>query len=317
MTKHIMVSDNNTTAAIVWLCSTMPAPDKEALGAMLFDQPPARVQAEVARLEESLAAQPVAVLRPVRDRLLIDAVLRLRELDERDACYRALATILPALRPGGYASTAEVALNCSPTKRAQPGPQTVEGSCPEKNQESLKRIGGSNNDSFNMVLFDQALRSNWTAHADDERARSDLFACTVMALASVKPHDELEGMLAAQLVATHNAAMECYRRAMLGEQTFEGRDNNLKHAGKLSRSYGELLLALDKHRGKGQQKVIVEHVHVHRGGQAIVGAVTQGGGVPIETERQPHASRAITHEPGAPLPCPDPEREAVPVAGGS
>jgi hypothetical protein len=30
-------------------------------------------------------------------------------------------------------------------------------------------------------------------------------------------------MIAAQLVASHNAAMECYRRAMLPEKTFEGR----------------------------------------------------------------------------------------------
>ena len=31
--------------------------------------------------------------------------------------------------------------------------------------------------------------------------------------------------------------------------------------------------ALQRYRGKGQQKVTVEHVHVHAGGQAIVGAV--------------------------------------------
>jgi hypothetical protein len=34
--------------------------------------------------------------------------------------------------------------------------------------------------------------------------------------------DELEGMLAAQLIAAHKAVMECYRRAMLAAQTFEG-----------------------------------------------------------------------------------------------
>ena len=44
-------------------------------------------------------------------------------------------------------------------------------------------------------------------------------------------------MLAAQMVAAHNAAMECYRRAMLGEQTFEGRKENLTQANKLSRTY--------------------------------------------------------------------------------
>ncbi len=40
-------------------------------------------------------------------------------------------------------------------------------------------------------------------------------------------------MLAAQLLASHNAAMECYRRAMISEQTFEGRKENLNQANKL------------------------------------------------------------------------------------
>jgi hypothetical protein len=34
--------------------------------------------------------------------------------------------------------------------------------------------------------------------------------------------------------------------------------------------------ALNRHRGKGQQKVTVEHVHVHAGGQAVVGMVEWG-----------------------------------------
>src|SRR5216683_686288 len=86
-------------------------------------------------------------------------------------------------------------------------------------------------------------------------------------------------MIAAQLLAAHNASMECYRRAMIGEQTFEGRRENLSQANKLSRSYAVLLDALNRHRGKGQQKVTVEHVHVHSGGQAVVGMVeTPGGG---------------------------------------
>jgi hypothetical protein len=93
-------------------------------------------------------------------------------------------------------------------------------------------------------------------------------------LAGVQPKDELEGMLAAQLLASHNAAMECYRRAMISEQTFEGRKENLNQANKLSRTHTTLLEALNRHRGKGQQKVTVEYVHVHEGGQAIVGNVS-------------------------------------------
>jgi predicted Kef-type K+ transport protein len=36
----------------------------------------------------------------------------------------------------------------------------------------------------------------------------------------------------------------------------------LSQANKLSRTYAALLDALNRHRGKGQQKVTVEHVHV-------------------------------------------------------
>jgi hypothetical protein len=83
-------------------------------------------------------------------------------------------------------------------------------------------------------------------------------------------------MLAAQLIACHNAAMECYRRAMNSQLPL--RDCHLNQANKLSRTYTALLEALNRNRGKGQQKVTVEHVHVHQGGQAIVGHVQQSGG---------------------------------------
>src|SRR5215469_8252164 len=59
--------------------------------------------------------------------------------------------------------------------------------------------------------------------------------------------------------------MECYRRAMLPEQTFEGRHENLNQANKLSRTFAALIEALDRHRGKGQQRITVEHVNVHPG----------------------------------------------------
>ncbi len=108
--------------------------------------------------------------------------------------------------------------------------------------------------------------------------------------------------------------MECYRRGMIGEQTFEGRRENLNQANKLSRSFTTLLDALNKHRGKGQQKVTVEHVHVHQGGQAIVGAVeAPGGGKRKKSEEQPHA-KEITHAPQPTMRSADTERDAVPVA---
>lgn len=101
-------------------------------------------------------------------------------------------------------------------------------------------------------------------------------ARTIELYEDLKPADGLEGMLAIQMVGTHEAATECLRRAALQNQTFAGRDMNLKHATKLMALYAQQVAALDKHRGKGQQKVTVEHVHVAAGGQAIVGNIEAG-----------------------------------------
>ena len=181
-------------------------------------------------------------------------------------------------------------------------------------EETLKRVGGSQSDDWNNVLANQALQSLWIKHSDEEDARSAIQRGHRGAHRDA-PKDELEGMIAAQLIAAHNAAMECYRRAMIGEQTFEGRRENLNQANKLSRTYATLLDTLNRHRGKGQQKVTVEHVHVHAGGQAVVGMVeTPGGGDRPKLEDQPHAKQ-IAHAPQPAMWSADKEREPVPVAG--
>jgi hypothetical protein len=187
---------------------------------------------------------------------------------------------------------------------------------PDDLKGALKNFGGSRSDHWNRLLAYQACETLWLKHSDQE-TRDQQYSATVAGLAGIGPKDEFEGMIAAQLLAAHNAAMECYRRAMIDEQTFEGRRENLSQANKLSRTYAILLDALNRHRGKGQQKVTVEHVHVHAGGQAIVGAVTPGGGGKEKSEEQADAPRAITHEPSTPMRSPDPCREAVPIAGSA
>jgi hypothetical protein len=57
-------------------------------------------------------------------------------------------------------------------------------------------------------------------------------------LIGIGPKDEIEGMIAAQLLAARNAAMECYRRAMIREQT--GHSENLSQANRLYLSAPEI-----------------------------------------------------------------------------
>jgi hypothetical protein len=75
-----------------------------------------------------------------------------------------------------------------------------------------------------------------------------------------------------------------------------------------------MLEALNRYRGKGQQKVTVEHVTVNAGGQAIVGTVQAAGrGESREiVEEQPHA---LIPEPSAPMRSAHSKRKRLSRAG--
>jgi hypothetical protein len=171
--------------------------------------------------------------------------------------------------------------------------------------------GGSTSEAWNQRLIEQVLKASWLkGRAGDEKTVLGVAQATTGAMIDVAPTDALEGMAAAQLVAAHEASMECYRRAMLSEQSFEGRQEALNQANKLSRTWVTLLGALDKHRGKGQQKVTVEHVHVYEGGQAIVGQVE--GGSTSKQEGQAHAKQ-VTDAHESPMRSQDAQADVVPI----
>jgi hypothetical protein len=178
----------------------------------------------------------------------------------------------------------------------------------------LKHLGGSKSDEWNLMLCNQVIGAAWFGRNPQPEKQLDNQRTAILAfLAGVNPKDTIEGMMAAQLFASHAAAMECYRRAMLPDQSMEGKQMNLTLAAKLTRANAEQVAALSKHRGKGPQKVVVEHVHVYPGGQAIVGQVTPRGSGKI-SEAQPHA---VGYAERSPVRCEDQEREALPVAGNA
>lgn len=100
----------------------------------------------------------------------------------------------------------------------------------------------------------------------------------IAVLAELQPATVTEAMLAAQMVGTHRAAMMFLKNATKPEDSFDGRDRNVLRAMRLMRLFTEQIEAMSKLKGKsGQQRVVVEHVTVAAGGQAIVGAVMPGG----------------------------------------
>ncbi len=89
--------------------------------------------------------------------------------------------------------------------------------------------------------------------------------------------DQVESMLAAQMAAVHMATMTFARR-LAHVETIDQQDSAERAFNKLARTFAAQVEALRRHRTGGEQKVTVELVHVHQGGQAIVGNVAHGPG---------------------------------------
>jgi len=95
-------------------------------------------------------------------------------------------------------------------------------------------------------------------------------------IASIKPKDELETILAAQMAAVHAATMTQARR-LANAETIPQQDSNERALNKLARTFTTQMDALKRYRTGGEQKVTVHHVTVNEGGQAIVGTVERSG----------------------------------------
>jgi hypothetical protein len=100
------------------------------------------------------------------------------------------------------------------------------------------------------------------------------FALSV--IADIKPKDQMEAMLAAQMACVHIASMTFARR-LAHCDTVPQQDSVEKAYNKLLRTFTTQMEALRKYRTGGEQKVTVHHVQVNEGGQAIVGNVNSGG----------------------------------------
>jgi hypothetical protein len=176
----------------------------------------------------------------------------------------------------------------------------------------LKQETGSNLDRWSQTLMENVSAPNWN-RKDDVAVVVDRAQANMAAMAELNPTDPAEGMLIAQMITVYEAAMACIARASYPDQSIQCIDLFLKQATKLSRTYALLLETLNRHRGKGPQIIKVERVTVNDGGQAIVGAVTTGGGT-HKIEGTPHGldAHAISSSlprkveavrPAVPSPC--------------
>ena len=144
-------------------------------------------------------------------------------------------------------------------------------------------------------------------------------------ISGVQPQDEIEAMLAAHMALTNIALLDLFgrTRGVIANHRYEG--DGIKRldvlgnlTNKFMRTYTMQVEALARKRRKGDQKITVKHVHVHAGGQAIVGNVRHRGGRGTAKNEQrayeraqEKPTRAISDSPA--VRSADQKREALPV----
>jgi hypothetical protein len=145
-------------------------------------------------------------------------------------------------------------------------------------QAVLCRACGVKSPEVAQALASQVAHLQVWTQADPDRPAEALGRATAL-LSELAPRAGVEALLAVQMVGVHEAATQFLRRATLEDQTAEGADRNVLRSVRLMRLFTEQTAALAKLKGRtSQQKVTVEHVHVHDGGQAVVGAVNSSRG---------------------------------------
>jgi hypothetical protein len=109
----------------------------------------------------------------------------------------------------------------------------------------------------------------------------------------IKPRDQVETLLAAQMAAIHAATLTSAWRLARAE-TLPRQDCAERAVNKLARTFAAQTEALRRYRSGGEPNVTVQHVSVSDGGQAIVGNVTQA-----PRDGAPHRA-AASASPAAP-----------------
>ena len=89
----------------------------------------------------------------------------------------------------------------------------------------------------------------------------------------MEPRNEAEAMLALQMATVHSSTIAASRDLAKAEM-LPHYDSAVRAVTKLARTYTTQMETLKRFRSGGEQNVTVKHVHVHEGGQAIVGNVS-------------------------------------------
>ena len=148
-------------------------------------------------------------------------------------------------------------------------------------------------------------RNIWDEEAGQWRLDENEFSAALAMVNSIKPRNEMEAALAAQMVAVHLMTMKASARAL----KYDDDTKTAAVAGKLARTFVMQLEALHAIKGKRRTtrqtikvlKELHQHVHYHRGEDGNAG--------------QPHGPPAEFNDGRTALPSPEQGGQSVSLSG--
>lgn len=148
-------------------------------------------------------------------------------------------------------------------------------------------------------------QSHWDEAAKQWRLDENQFSAALAIVNSIRPRNEMEAALAAQMVAIHLLTMKVAARAL----KYDYDTRTASAAGKLARTFTLQLETLQSLRGTKRtsrqsitvRKELHQHVHYHRG---------EG-----ESEGQPHGPPATIVDQCTTLPGPEPGGQSLSLPG--
>lgn len=174
-------------------------------------------------------------------------------------------------------------LTLTPSRRSPPvrlrikgvqGNVVTVGPCKGVDAESwwqdLKSALGTESDAFVSASLVHLER---TARFPGGGPSATFMNAALAIIAAMGPNDEVEGTLAVQFACTHMMTMVLMGRIGGGHGSDRRLPSLAGSIAKLSRASGAQLESMRRLRGGSEQKILVQHVTVNNGGQAIVGNV--------------------------------------------
>jgi hypothetical protein len=129
---------------------------------------------------------------------------------------------------------------------------------------------GSRDPDFVFELLRQVANTTPNSRFPDEQGIKFMMSV----IRGLKPRDQTEAMIGAQMAAVHSAMMTAANR-LAHAQTPAEMDSAERAVNKLGRTFSALVDTLKRYRNGEEQKVMVQHMSIAEGGQAIVGNLTR------------------------------------------